>query len=121
MFPPIYDALKANSGVTAIFGSPKPRIEPQGEAPQNVEKPYATMQLVGGAPENYLESRANIDNARVQFDVYAATASAARSGASAIRTALEGMGYVVSFNTDGRDPDTNNARYSFDMEFYTAR
>ena len=45
----------------------------------------------------------------MQFDVYAATATAARAGAAAIRAALEGIGYVVSFNTDGRDPETNNA------------
>ena len=121
MFPATFATLAANAGVTAIFGSSPCRIYPQGEAPQAPTLPYAVQQLVGGAPENYLESRANIDSARVQFDVYAASASAARAGASAIRTALEGMGYLVSFNTDGRDPDTNNARYSFDMEFYTAR
>lgn len=121
MFPATFAALKANSSVTAIFGSTPCRIYPHGEAPQGVTLPYATQQLVGGQPENYLESRSDIDSARIQFDVYAATASGARAGAAAIRAALEGIGYVVSFNTDGRDPDTNNARYSFDMAFYTPR
>lgn len=121
MFPPVFAALTANAGVTAIFGSPRPRIEPQGEAPQGVALPYATMQLAGGQPENYLEHRADMDSARIQFDVYAATASAARAGAAAIRAALEGIGYVVSFNTDGKDPDTGHSRYSFDMAFYTPR
>lgn len=121
MFPATFAALKAAAGVTAIFGTNPVRIYPQGEAPQGVALPYATQQLVGGTPENYLGDLSDMDSARVQFDVYAATASAARAGAAAIRAALEGMGYVVSFNTDGRDPDTNNARYSFDMEFHTAR
>lgn len=121
MFPPVFAALKANAGVTAIFGSPSPRIEPQGEAPQGTALPYATMQLAGGQPENYLGDLSDMDSARVQFDVYARDASAARVGAAAIRASLEGIGYVVSFNTDGRDPETNNARYSFDMEFHTAR
>lgn len=121
MFPATFATLKVAAGVTAIFGANPVRIYPQGEAPQGVALPYATQQLVGGQPENYLESRSDMDNARVQFDVYAVDAKAARAGAAAIRAALEGIGYVVSFNTDGRDPDTNNARYSFDMEFHTAR
>lgn len=121
MFPATFATLKAAGAVTAIFGSNPCRIYPHGEAPQGVTLPYATQQLVGGTPENYLGDLADMDSARIQFDVYAATASAARAGAAAIRAALEGMGYVVSFNTDGRDPDTNNARHSFDMEFHTAR
>lgn len=121
MFPAIFATLAANVGVTGIFGSNPCRIFPHGEAPQGVTLPYATQQLVGGLPENYIGDLSNMDNARIQFDVYAASASAARAGAAAIRAALEGIGYVVSFNTDGRDPNTNNARYSFDMSFYTAR
>ena len=121
MFPATFATLAANAGVTGIFGTSPCRIYPQGEAPQGVTLPYAVQQLVGGSPENYLDDVPDIDSARVQFDVYASTASAARAGAAAIRAALEGVGHVVSFNTDGRDPDTNNARYSFDMEFYTAR
>ena len=121
MFPATFAALKVASGVTTIFGANPVRIYPHGEAPQGVALPYATQQLVGGQPENYLGDLSDMDSARIQFDVYAANATTARAGAAAIRVALEGVGYVVSFNTDGRDPDTNNARYSFDMSFYTAR
>ena len=121
MFPATFATLIAAGAVTAIFGTTPCRIYPHGEAPQGVTLPYATQQLAGGQPENYLGDLADMDSARIQFDVYAATATAARAGAAAIRAALEGIGYVVSFNTDGRDPDTNNARLSFDMEFHTAR
>jgi hypothetical protein len=121
MFPTTFATLKAAPSVTGAFGSSPCRIYPFGEAPQGVALPYATQQLVAGSVENYLGSTADMDSYRVQFDVYAATATAARNGASLIRAALESSGYVVSLNLDGRDAETNHYRYSFDMEFLATR
>lgn len=121
MYPSFFATLAATPAVTAIFGSSPVRIYPHGEAPQGVALPYAVHQLVTGSPENYLATSADMDTYRIQFDVYADKPTPARNGASAIRTALESSAYLVSFNGDGRDPDTNHSRYSFDLEFMAAR
>lgn len=121
MYPTIFPTLTAAPAVTGVFGSSPCRVYPFGEAPQTVALPYATHQLAAGSPENYLGDTADMDSFRLQFDVYAATATAARNGASVIRDALETIGYVVSLNFTGRHAETNHYRYSFDMEFMSAR
>jgi hypothetical protein len=121
MYPSFFSTLTGTPAVTALLGSNPTRVYPHGEAPQTVAKPYVTHQLVTGLPENYLADTADMDTCRVQFNCYGATSASALSVASAIRTALEPFGYVVSMNLTGRDPDTNNYTYSFDMEFMSAR
>jgi hypothetical protein len=121
MYPIFFPTLTATSAVTTALGSNPTRVYPHGEAPQGVTLPYATHQLVTGSPENYLGNTADMDGFRVQFNCYGSTATAARNAAKVIREALESGAYLVSFNGTGRDPDTNNYTYSFDLEFMVAR
>lgn len=121
MYPVFFPTLTANGSVTAALGSNPTRVYPHGEAPQNSPRPYATHQLVSGSPENYLSGAPDTDAYRIQFNCYADTATAARNAAGVIRTALEGSGYLVSFNGTTRDPDTNRYTYSFDFEFMQPR
>lgn len=121
MYPTFFPTLTADASVTAALGSNPTRVYPHSEAPQGVALPYATHQLVTGAPENYLGTTADMEGFRVQFNCYGATATAARNAAKVIREALEASAYLVSFNGSGRDPDTNHYTYSFDMEFMSAR
>jgi hypothetical protein len=121
MYPIFFPTLTATPAVTTALGSNPTRVYPHGEAPQGVALPYATHQLVTGSPENYLGNTADMDGYRVQFNCYGATATAARNAAKVIREALEGGAYLVSFNGTGRDPDTNNYTYGFDMEFMAER
>lgn len=120
MTPPVFEAVKDDSAVKAIFGS-VPRVYPFGEAPPNVQKPYAVWQLAYGSPENFLGQRPDIDNYGTQIDVYAPTAASARGAAMALRDALEPVGHIVSWSGEGRDPDTRDYRYSFTVEFWSAR
>lgn len=121
MYPSFIATLKAAPSVTGIFGSNPLRVGTLGSLGNNPTLPYASHQLITGGTENYLASRSDADTYRIQFSVYAATEAAAISGAQAIREALEGVAYLVSFNGSGKDPDTSNFYYSFDMEFMAER
>ncbi len=120
MFPPIYELAIAAAPVKALLGQ-QPRLYLFGEAPPNVQVPYAVWQQGGGAPENYLGQRPDMDGYSVQLDVYGRTAAESRSVAQAIRDAVEGDAYVTSWNGESRDSETRNYRYSFTVEFLESR
>ena len=121
MNPPIFDILKANSGVTAILGSSPVRVFPFGEAPQDVVDPYAVWQTISGQPMNYLGDLPDMDQFSVQVDVYGASAQGVRAAAKAIRDALEPVAYITSWRGESRDQETKRYRYSFDVDFHVAR
>jgi|SRR5688572_454557 len=121
MYPPIFSVCSADSAVLALLGSNPCRLYPFGEAPQGVLKPYAVWQSVGGGPENYLNQIPDMDLWSIQVDVYADTVDSARLAAQALRDAIEPVAHITSFNGDGRDPDTNNYRYSFSVDWWVPR
>lgn len=84
-------------------------------------KPYAVWQDAGGSPENYLGSRPDIDLFILQIDIYASTADSARNTARALRDAIEPVAHITTFNGQGRDPDTNNYRYSYTVNWWVKR
>ncbi|MOA50762.1 hypothetical protein D3C78_1738290 [compost metagenome] len=103
------------------LGSNPVRLYPFGEAPQDVQKPYAVWQTIGGAPESYLGDRPDIDQFSLQIDIYAASATAARSAAMSLRDAIEPNAYVTRWGGESRDPETKNYRVSFDVDWWTPR
>ncbi|MFL1404182.1 DUF3168 domain-containing protein [Marinobacter sp. M1N3S26] len=121
MFPPIFQICAGNAAVTNLLGTVPTRLFPFGEAPQGVTLPYAVWQTVSGGPENYLGQRPDMDLFMLQVDVYADTASDARSTAQALRDALEGHAHITGWRGDGRDDETNHYRYSFDLDWWTPR
>lgn len=121
MFPPVFATLFASAPVKALLGSSPLRVYPFGEAPQDVAKPYAVYQTIVGTPENYLETRSDMDGFTVQIDIYGSTMTSTRNAASAIRAALEAVAYVTNLREPPRDAPTNNFRYSMDVDFLTSR
>lgn len=121
MYPPIFAVASANAGVIAALGSNPVRLWPFHDAPQDRAKPYAVWQTIGGSPENCLGAVPDMDAYSIQVDVYATTASAARSAAQAIRDAVEPVAHIVAWRGESRDPDTRDYRYGFDIEWFTAR
>lgn len=118
----VFELAKADAGVQALLASgPKTRFYGFGEAPQNVVKPYAIWQLVGGFPENKLAHRPDEDTFTIQIDAYGDKPDDARSVGIALRSALELDGYLTSYNFEGREPDTRLYRFSFTMEFMMPR
>lgn len=120
-YPPVFQLAIASSDVTGLLGINPTRLYPFGEAPQGVAKPYAVWQMIGGFPENYIDRIPDADTYSVQVDVYADQSGDAINVASALRDAYEPHAYITSWNGDGRDPDTNNYRISFDLEFIVLR
>lgn len=121
MYPPIFETVAADSNVQTNIGTSPCRFYPFGEAPQNVQKPYAVWQFVTGRPENYLNQVPDIDSMSIQVDVYAATASDARDVAQALRDAIEPHAHIISWRGEDRDEDTRNYRVSFDVDWLVSR
>ena len=121
MYPPIFQLITASTDAKKALGTSPTRLYPFGTAPENVALPYAVWQTVGGYPENYLAEVPDVDQFMVQVDVYAATATSARSTAEAIRDAIEPNAYIAAWRGESRDNETRNYRYSFDVDFITPR
>lgn len=121
MTPPIFSVVAASGAVTALIGNSPVRFFLFGEAPQAIQTPYCVWQTVFGAPENFLGQVPDLDSWSTQIDVYADTASSARTVAEAVRDALEPVAYVTSWNGESRDTATKRYRYSFDVAFITPR
>lgn len=123
MYPPIFQACAADSGVTALLGTSPVRLYPFGEAEERplLDEPYATWQIVGGEPQNTLACPPDMDSFSVQVDVWAKTASASRDVAMALRDVIELHAYIVSWRGESRDVQTRNYRYSFDVDWFVQR
>lgn len=122
MLPPIFAAINVPA-VRALLqvGQGEVRFYSFGRAPQNPVYPYATWQIVGGSPENFLGDRPDIDGGTVQVDVFAKTAESARAVVEALRIAIEAVAYVTFLHDETRDPDTNSYSFGFDCDWLTPR
>lgn len=125
MIPPIFGYAAGSNVVKALLGTTPVRFWPFGEAPQPGEPgygvPYAVWQLAYGAPENYINQPPDADNAGIQLDAYADSATKARAVMAALRDAFEPHGYVVACNGEDREAATGLYRTSFTVEFWTDR
>lgn len=121
MFPPLFKAAAASAAVKALFGADPVRVYPFGEAEEGAALPYAAWQVISGSPENFLSGVPDVDGFRTQVDVYAKTGSEAVQAAMALRDALEQVAYVVAYHSQNRDPDTQNYRVGFDVEWTLLR
>lgn len=126
MYPPVFEIAKQNAAVLAVLGSNPTRLWPFAIAPQPGKPgygvPYAVHQLVYGAPVNSLDCIPGMDNFGIQFDVYAANATDARSAAAALRDAYESShNPVVSWNGEDLEPSTGLYRVGFTVEFWPER
>ena len=120
MNPPIFAIVSTDSDVTALLGTDPVRFFPFGQAPDETDMPYAVWQTVSGSPENHLSGTPNIDSWLVQVDIYAKKGSTARTVAEAVRDALEPEAYITAWRGESKEDD-NIFRYSFDVDFLTAR
>ena len=127
MIPPIYQLVRDHAPATALLGTNPTRFWPFAEAPRDANgipsggTPYALWQTAYGTPFNTLACRPTEDQWGVQVDVYAPTARVSRQVAAAIRDAVEGDAYVVSWNGESKDEPTGLFRISFTVEFITDR
>jgi hypothetical protein len=120
LYPPIFEIAKDSATVRTALGT-VPRLYLFGEAPPEVQRPYAVWQQVFGAPENYLGQAPDMDSFGTQIDVYGRTAEECRGVAKDLRDALQGRALVTAWNGEGREQDTRDYRFSFTVEFMESR
>lgn len=118
MFPPIFAVCAAHTPLTALIGTDPVRLYPAMDAPQDETKPYVVWQIIGGAPENYLAGRPDMDRYALQIDAYATTLTAARNLGQVLRDVIEPLAYITGFRGEYKEPETNLYRISFDVEWY---
>lgn len=118
---PFYIVCKADPTVQALLGGPEPRIYPFGAAPQDVAKPYAVYQWIGGDPFNTLNCRPEADRSSLQIDVYGLTTKSSTDAAKAIRYAVETDCYITGYRGNMRDEETKLYRTSFDLDWLVNR
>lgn len=121
MFPPIFQLVAASGAATGLLGANPVRFWAFADAPQTPVKPYAVWQTVAGVPANYLSHAPDLDSYTVQVDCYADASQQVRDVAKAIRDAIQSSAHITGWRGESRDPETMLYRYSFDVEFHTAR
>lgn len=121
MLPPIFRVCIAEPAVVAALGLLPTRLWPFGDAPHKPATPYAVWQLIGGAPENTLAHRPDIDGLALQIDVYGASGSQATAAATALRDAIEPHAHIVRWGGATTDPETGLKRITFDVDWYVER
>lgn len=121
MYAPIFSICSKDSEVLSLLGSNPVRLFAFGDAPQNVEKPYAVWQTVSGLPSTFINEIPDIDSFIIQVDVYAETESTARASAKAIRDAVEPYANITAWRGEFTDPTTLLRRYSFDITWFVNR
>ena len=121
MTPDVFPLIAADSDCEALLGSQPMRLFPFGEAPQHVQLPYVTWQVISGVPENFLSGRPDMDGISTQIDVWAYTQGDARAVFDALRNAIELDSHIIGVNLEGREPDTRIYRISFTVDFWTER
>jgi hypothetical protein len=121
MYPPIYATCSDDSGVQAALGTNPCRLYPFGQSVQGGSKPYAVWQIIGGSPENYLDTIPDIDSMGVQVDVYATSVTDARAAAVALRDAIEPVAYITRWGGEMYEVETKLYRVTFDVDWFVHR
>lgn len=121
MYAPIFKVCSQNAEVVALLGTKPTRLYLFDEAPDQPGRPYATWQTYGGAPENYLADRPDIDSFSLQVDAFGETAAQVRNVAKAIRDAIELRATITRWGGEEKDDSTGLYRISFDVDWWVNR
>ena len=121
MLPPVFATLKASSAVRTIVGTSPARIYRHGAAPQNVDRPYITWQLVSGVPENQLSGTPTVDRMTVQVDCWHQTDKGVEDMAEAVRDAIEPYAHMTATLVDLRETETKLYRMSLEFDWFQDR
>lgn len=115
--PKIYTALSGDSAVSAVVST---RIYPM-VLPQDVTLPAITYSRISGGQVNSMGGFSNLENPRVQVDVWAATYTAAKTLAALVHTAMGGAttySAILISDMDLFEDDTKIYRVSMDFSVW---
>ena len=104
--------------INAFLGT---RIYPFGSAPQNPTRPYITYQVISSVSENLQSERPEIDNQRVQVDIWSEDQQETLDIGEEVRTALDTRGHQSVMIGPEKDPETQTYRLQFDYSIWLPR
>lgn len=86
-----------------------------------IVKPYLTFQVVSNVPTVSLDGPSNLENRRVQIDVWADTYGAAKSLEATIKTTMQGSSFVniPLLTQDFYEEETKLYRVSMDFSVWS--
>lgn len=120
-YPDIFAKVTGTGLLTQALGQDPVRFFPFGQAPTGVADPYAVWQVVGGAPENYLDVAPDVDSFLIQIDVYGMAADRVRAAAAVLRDAIELHAQLAAWRGESQDRETKRFRVSFDVNWWQQR
>jgi hypothetical protein len=109
----VADLLAASGAVTAIAGT---RIGPLKRT-QDTLLPAITLIRSDVNPITGLSGSHNLDEERIQVDIWAETYAEADALARACRTAMQAATHVYQGEFDGYEPDTSPGVYRITQEY----
>jgi hypothetical protein len=109
----VADLLAASGAVSAIAGA---RIGPIRRS-QDTLLPAVTITRTDVNPVNGLSGSHNLDEERMQVDVWAETYAEAVALASACRSAMQAASHVYQGEFDGYEPSTAPGVYRITQEY----
>lgn len=117
MNPAIFTILSQNLNVQTVLGANPCRVYPFGRAPEKVTKPYVTYGIFNVNPQNYLANRCDSDNVGNQINIWGESVESVNACFEAIRTALEGYGYLTNYTAADKDSETGlyGSRMEYDI------
>lgn len=124
MLPPVFVTLKASSAVRAIVGTSPAKIYRHGHAPQGVEPPYITWQVVTATPENQLSGTPTTDRATIQVNCWYPEIGGDKGIevlATAVRDAIEPFAHMTSMPIDQQEPETRFFWIALEFDWFNDR
>lgn len=112
----LYSTLSTDATVGGLVGSGSPtayRIYP-GVAPDEVSEPYVTYQVVGYSSYDYVSGAPTAHRKVVQINCVSSNYDSCKTLLEAVRSALEGVGYMVGYGEDYFD-ETQQHRCRIDF------
>lgn len=116
----------ANSAEAIVYGALRALVVDRcypDVGPSGVARPYITYQAVGGQSPNYLSNNVDLQNARMQINVWADKRSDATSLMQSVIAALTGpaiKAVTIGAPVSSYEPDTKlyGSREDFSIWFY---
>lgn len=124
MLPPVFQALKASSAVRDIIGGSKPRVYRHGLAPDGVEAPYVTWQVIVAPPENQLSGTPTADRMTIQVNCWYPESNGDKGVVTlmeAVRDAIEPLAHMTGIVIDQQEPETRNYWMAGQFDWFVDR
>ncbi|KXU38707.1 hypothetical protein AXE65_12335 [Ventosimonas gracilis] len=117
MHAPLFELCKDQPELQAHLGNNPFRLYPFGNAPRNIEAPYAVWQRIGGAPEVALNGQLAYQQTDIQLDIYTKSLPLTRTIAQLFFNQLYNKAQIIRYGFEAFEPEAKLWRSSMDLRF----